>query len=145
MNDVFVTEAWKEKLGAAEESKVKFLADDAGKWTSAIGMGFDATGLLGNLRSHRYAMIVNNGVIEALEQVGPDALDSSYILANLLSHCVCTPARRNLMMEKSQTVLQTSSSLSSKQLHATSLRPTALSVYPLPIYTESVFFSNEHR
>jgi peroxiredoxin len=32
-------------------------------------MGFDATGLLGNLRSHRYAMVVTDGVVEALEQV----------------------------------------------------------------------------
>lgn len=69
VNDVFTTEAWKEKLGAAEEPKIKFLADDSGKWSSAIGMSFDATGLLGNFRSHRYAMVVNNGIIEALEQV----------------------------------------------------------------------------
>lgn len=69
VNDVFITQAWKEKLGAEEETKIKFLSDDAGKFTSAIGMGFDATGLLGNMRSHRYAMVVNNGVIEALEQV----------------------------------------------------------------------------
>lgn len=62
-------EAWKEKLGAEEKTRIHFLSDDAGKFTSAIGMGFDATGLLGNMRSHRYAMIVNNGVIEALEQV----------------------------------------------------------------------------
>lgn len=69
VNDVFTMQAWKEKLGAEEKTKIHFLADDTGAWSSAIGMGFDATGLLGNMRSHRYAMIVNNGVIEALEQV----------------------------------------------------------------------------
>lgn len=69
VNDTFVTGAWKEKLGGTGKSNIHFLADDAGAWTSAIGMGFDATGLLGSLRSHRYAMVVKDGVIETLEQV----------------------------------------------------------------------------
>jgi peroxiredoxin len=49
----FVMEAWKEKLGAADSAKVHFLADDAGKFTSAIGMSFDAGPILGNARSKR--------------------------------------------------------------------------------------------
>lgn len=46
-------EAWKEKLGAADATKVHFLADDAGKWTAAVGMSFDAGAILGNSRSKR--------------------------------------------------------------------------------------------
>merc|ERR1712093_511707 len=50
VNDLFVMEAWKEKLGAASESNIHFLADDAGKFVAALGLSFDATGLLGNHR-----------------------------------------------------------------------------------------------
>ena len=52
VNDVFVTGAWKEKLGVSDDSKVHVLADDAGKFSAAIGMSFDASGFLGNYRSH---------------------------------------------------------------------------------------------
>merc|ERR1711939_1189267 len=67
-NDQFVMEAWKEKLGAASEPNVHFLADDTGKFSAALGLSFDATGLLGNHRSHRFAMLVEDGVVKAFEQ-----------------------------------------------------------------------------
>lgn len=67
VNDQFVTEAWKEKLGAEEETKLHFLADDTGEFTAAIGMGCDSRSLLGGLRSERYAMIVQDGLIEYIE------------------------------------------------------------------------------
>lgn len=71
VNDAFITAAWKEKLGASGQS-IRFLADDTGKFTAAIGMGFDGSRIFGNIRSHRYAMIVEDGIIKALEQEKDD-------------------------------------------------------------------------
>jgi len=65
VNDSFVTQAWKEKLGA-KDSKVHFLADDTGAWTAAAGLSINATGLLGGLRSNRYAAIVQDGVVQKI-------------------------------------------------------------------------------
>jgi len=63
VNDTFTTKAWKEKLGA-NHSIVHFLADDTGAFTTASGLSFDASGLLGNHRSQRYAAVVKDGVVE---------------------------------------------------------------------------------
>ncbi|KAL7010071.1 hypothetical protein EMMF5_000090 [Cystobasidiomycetes sp. EMM_F5] len=68
VNDQFVTEAWKDKLGASGNGKIHFLADDAGKFTAAIGMGFEATPILGSIRSHRYTMLVEDGIVKLIEQ-----------------------------------------------------------------------------
>jgi peroxiredoxin len=50
VNDAFVVQAWKEKLGA-KDSSVHFLADDQGTFARALGLSFDATGLLGGERA----------------------------------------------------------------------------------------------
>ncbi|EME41823.1 hypothetical protein DOTSEDRAFT_46717 [Dothistroma septosporum NZE10] len=63
VNDVFTTKAWKEKLGA-NHALVHFLADDTGAFSKAAGLDFDASGLLGNRRSQRYAAIVENGHVK---------------------------------------------------------------------------------
>ncbi|KDN45109.1 Redoxin [Tilletiaria anomala UBC 951] len=63
VNDAFVTMAWKEKLGASA-SQVHFLADDDGSFTSEVGMLFDAKGLLGNKRSKRYVLVVDDGIVK---------------------------------------------------------------------------------
>ncbi len=63
VNDAFVMQAWKEKLGAGS-SPVHFLADDTGAFTASVGMAFDASGLLGNRRSKRYAIITEDGVVK---------------------------------------------------------------------------------
>ncbi|KAF2167055.1 hypothetical protein M409DRAFT_66141 [Zasmidium cellare ATCC 36951] len=63
VNDAFTTQAWKEKLGA-NHSIVHFLADDNGAFSKAAGLDFDASGLLGNHRSQRYAAVVDNGVVQ---------------------------------------------------------------------------------
>ncbi|EGP90144.1 unnamed protein product [Zymoseptoria tritici ST99CH_1A5] len=62
VNDQFVVQAWKEKLGAKHEN-VHFLADDTGAFTEAAGMSFDASGLLGNNRSSRYVAVVESGKV----------------------------------------------------------------------------------
>lgn len=50
VNDAFVQKAFKKSL-ASEGTKVRFIADDTGAFTTALGLVFDASGLLGGLRA----------------------------------------------------------------------------------------------
>ncbi len=64
VNDIFVMNAWKKETGA--EGKIDFLADGNADFAKAIDMSLDASaGGLGT-RSKRYAMVVDNGVVKAL-------------------------------------------------------------------------------
>ncbi|MEC9369063.1 MAG: peroxiredoxin [Pseudomonadota bacterium] len=64
VNDHFVLNAWAKDTGAKD--KIRFLADSGAEFTKAIGMEFDASaGGLGT-RSRRYAMLVKDGVVKAL-------------------------------------------------------------------------------
>merc|ERR1712111_13592 len=45
---------------------VHFLADDTNSFTKQAGMDFDATGLLGGVRSQRYAAIVEDGTVKSV-------------------------------------------------------------------------------
>jgi peroxiredoxin len=64
VNDVFVMEAWKKASNA--EGKVDFLADGNGEFAKAIGMDFDGSGNGLGVRSKRYSMVVEDGVVKAL-------------------------------------------------------------------------------
>ena len=66
VNDPFVMGAWAKDTGA-DKAGLTFLADADGAFTQAMGMGFDAppAGLFG--RSKRYAMLVEDGTITALQ------------------------------------------------------------------------------
>ena len=64
VNDVFVMDAWAKNTGAG--NKVLFLADGNGDFARAIGMVLDASGFGMGTRSKRYAMIVDNGKVTAL-------------------------------------------------------------------------------
>jgi glutaredoxin/glutathione-dependent peroxiredoxin len=64
VNDVFVMEAWKKASGA--EGKVEFLADGNGEFAKAIDMAFDGSGNGLGLRSKRYSMLVQDGVVKTL-------------------------------------------------------------------------------
>ena len=64
VNDAFVMGAWGKTQNAEE---LLLVADGSCVFTSAIGMELDLTaGGLG-VRSQRYAMIINDGVVEAIE------------------------------------------------------------------------------
>ena len=65
VNDPFVMKAWGEATGAAAAG-ITMLADGTGAFTAALGLSFDAppVGLMG--RSKRYAMLVEDGVVKAL-------------------------------------------------------------------------------
>ncbi len=64
VNDAFVMGAWGETQNAEE---LLLVADGSCVFTSAIGMELDLTGGGLGVRSQRYAMIVNDGVVEAIE------------------------------------------------------------------------------
>ena len=81
VNDAFVMEAWGESKGAT--GRIRMLADPAGEFTKAIDLGFDATAVLGNLRSKRYSMIVEDGVVTALN-MEPDNVGLGCSLSNNL-------------------------------------------------------------
>jgi glutaredoxin/glutathione-dependent peroxiredoxin len=64
VNDVFVMDAWAKASGAGEA--ILFLADGSAAFARQLGLELDATvGGLG-VRSQRYAMIVEDGVVKTL-------------------------------------------------------------------------------
>jgi peroxiredoxin len=64
VNDIFVMGAWGEQQEVG--SKVSMLADGNGDFTKDIGLVLDGTGFGMGQRSQRYAMVVNDGVVEHL-------------------------------------------------------------------------------
>ncbi len=64
VNDMFVMNAWAK--GTAALGKIVFLADGNAEFTKAIGLDFDASGNGLGTRSKRYSMVVDDGVVQAL-------------------------------------------------------------------------------
>jgi peroxiredoxin len=64
VNDIFVMDAWAKASGA--EGTITFAADGNGDFTKALGLELDASGFGMGLRSQRFSMVINNGVVEAL-------------------------------------------------------------------------------
>ena len=77
VNDAFVLAAWA-KAGDATD-KVTMLADGNADFASAIGLTMDGSAYGMGTRSQRYAMLVNDGVVEALhvEQPGEFRVSSA--------------------------------------------------------------------
>ncbi len=66
VNDVFVMDEWSKATGSA--GKIVMLTDDSAAFAKAIGLDIDLTGAgigLG-VRSKRYAMMVEDGVVKVL-------------------------------------------------------------------------------
>ena len=64
VNDAFVMDAWGKDKGAP--GKVLMLADGNGEFTKAMGLDFDGSGIGFGLRSQRYAVVVQDGVVKHL-------------------------------------------------------------------------------
>jgi glutaredoxin/glutathione-dependent peroxiredoxin len=76
VNDVFVMEAWAKSAGA--EGKITFLADGNGDFARALGLSLDLTARGLGIRSQRYAMIVDNGVVRKLNvEAAPGQVETS--------------------------------------------------------------------
>jgi peroxiredoxin len=63
VNDVFVMDAWKKASGG---EAIEFLADGSGNWAKAMGLTADLTERGLGVRSQRYAMLVEDGVVKTL-------------------------------------------------------------------------------
>ena len=91
VNDPFVLGAWEEKSGG--KGKVLFLSDGNAEFTKKIGMDFDGTGVGLGTRSKRYAALVEDGVVKALnvEDLPGVAVEST--AAKLLEQAVAVRRR----------------------------------------------------
>lgn len=63
VNDVFVMDAWKKATAAG---MVDFLADGNGEFAKAIDLAFDGSANGMGIRSRRYSMLVEDGVVKKL-------------------------------------------------------------------------------
>ncbi len=75
VNDAFVMAAWGKDQGA--EGKVMMLADGNAELTKALGLELDATGFGMGLRSQRFSLIAEDGVITHLNVEEPRAYELS--------------------------------------------------------------------
>ncbi len=83
VNDAFVMDAWGKAHNA---SAIMMLGDGNGDFTSSLGLELDGTGFGLGKRSQRFAMVVQDGVIEHLNvEDGPgiDVSSAESILALL--------------------------------------------------------------
>lgn len=78
VNDAFVMQAWGEHSGATD--KVRMLADPQAEFVKAMGLQVDASAVLGNVRSKRFAMVIEDGTVTHL-QVEPDGFGLSCSLS----------------------------------------------------------------
>mmetsp|Transcript_25966 Transcript_25966/g.35845 ORF Transcript_25966/g.35845 Transcript_25966/m.35845 type:complete len:230 (+) Transcript_25966:63-752(+) len=62
INDPFTMNAWAEKMGVPSD-KVQMLADFNGGWTRSLGLEADLSVALLGMRSQRYSMFIENGLI----------------------------------------------------------------------------------
>jgi len=69
VNDVFVMGAWGKSVGVGD--KVLMLADGNGDYVKALGLQMDATGFGMGIRGKRFAVVVNDGIVEQLNVEAP--------------------------------------------------------------------------
>ncbi|OOF30160.1 peroxiredoxin [Salinivibrio proteolyticus] len=73
VNDAFVMQAWGEAQNA---NQIHMLADGDGSFTQALGLEMDS-GKFGGIRSQRYAMVIDNGIVTHLNLEAPKSFDVS--------------------------------------------------------------------
>lgn len=84
VNDAFVLSAWAK--GAEAEEKVTMIADGNGDFVEALGLASDFSKFGMGKRGQRFAMVVNDGVVEQLNVEEPGAFNVSsadYMLERL--------------------------------------------------------------
>jgi peroxiredoxin len=83
VNDVYVMHAWGKSAGA---DGILMLADGNAEFTRALGLELDATPFGMGLRSQRFALVAEDGVVKQVfvEQAGEFRVSSAeHVLANL--------------------------------------------------------------
>jgi peroxiredoxin (alkyl hydroperoxide reductase subunit C) len=75
VNDAFVMGAW----GRDQKSggKIRMMADGVAEFTKACGLELDLTARGLGLRSDRYSMLVDDGVVKALNREAPGKFEVS--------------------------------------------------------------------
>lgn len=84
VNDAHVMKAWGDQQNV--EDRVMMIADGSCVFTHAVGLELDRRDGGMGIRSQRYAMIVNDGVVELLNVEAPakfDVSDADTLLASL--------------------------------------------------------------
>ena len=84
VNDPFVMGAWGRDLKVGK--KVRMFGDGSAEFTKKLGMEFDLTARGLGVRSQRYAMIVEDGVVKTLDLEAPgkfEVSDAASILKKL--------------------------------------------------------------
>lgn len=74
-NDGFVMAAWGRDQKAI--GKVRMMGDGSGLWTKALGLEMDLTARGMGVRSQRYSMLVEDGVVKTLNIEGPGKFEVS--------------------------------------------------------------------
>jgi peroxiredoxin len=83
VNDPFVMGAWNKASGSAD---ITMLADGNADFAKAVGLTMDGSGFGLGLRGQRFAMVVNDGVVEQLHVEAPGEFKVSsaeHLLENL--------------------------------------------------------------
>jgi len=75
VNDAFVMGAWGRDQGSG--GKVRMMADGSAEFTKKVGLELDLTARGMGLRSQRYSMLVEDGVVKALNVEAPGQFDVS--------------------------------------------------------------------
>lgn len=75
VNDAFVMGAWGRDQKTA--GKVRMMADGSAAFTNAAGLTMDLTGKGMGVRSQRYSMLVDDGVVKALNIEAPGKFEVS--------------------------------------------------------------------
>jgi len=75
VNDAFVMAAWGRDQKAG--GKVRMLGDGSGNWTKALGLELDLSARNMGLRSQRYSMLVEDGVVKKLNVEAPGKYEVS--------------------------------------------------------------------
>jgi peroxiredoxin (alkyl hydroperoxide reductase subunit C) len=83
VNDAFVMGAWGDNLKVGK--KVRMMADGSAEWTKALGLELDLVARGLGVRSQRYAMVIDNGVVKHIAVEGPGKFEVSGAQAVLAS------------------------------------------------------------
>lgn len=84
VNDAFVMDAWGKQHNA--DDRVTMIADGSAHFTRAVGLELDLDAAGMGIRSQRYAMVINDNVVEVLNVEAPkqfEVSDAQTILASI--------------------------------------------------------------
>ena len=81
VNDPFVMQAWAKDFESNNDDKITFLSDGSGELTATLGMNLDLRQLCLGIRSQRYVLVIQDGVVEHM-CIEDDASECSISRAN---------------------------------------------------------------